>query len=354
MQDAYRAHAERLDRSRPSDRASALGLQGRYGGGAPGLLHGEERLKPLLSPLLLLVLPWGCAPDAPLVHVSAFQAGVVDVVVGESPSDLHLTDSRGAVFRVDTTTGDRIERFEPDGEAPEVLHDVDETMDPAALLASGPGAVYLWDGVAVSEPLSAEERDGGVLGARFAEAGLAVLRLDPSVGCVVEWVLADDVRQTLLPGGACTEPCVVAARAENRLLVTARGTTWSVGPQALDSWTSGGGLCAYDEALGVHAVAAAGTDQVVATTAQGDPLWSLGLPSQAVALGDLGEQGGFVVSGARGTEGQLVVLDSETGEPMALTSTPVPGSGISAGGAEPVVVLWLPTEVHVFDLRVAW
>ena len=311
-------------------------------------------MKSLFLPTCLLGLVGGCAPDAPLVHVAAFQAEVSGLAVGQDPQDLHLVDGRGAVTRVEATTGDRIERFEPDETAPETLHDVDETTAPAALLASGPSHFYRWDGDALFEPLAAEERGSGVIGARFAEAGVAVLRLDPVVGCVVEWILEDEVRQTALPGGACTSPCVVAARAENRLLVTARGTTWSVGPRALDSWTSGGGLCAYDEEEQVHAVAAAGADQLVATSAEGDPLWTLGLPSQAVALTALGGQGGFVVAGARGSEGQLVAVDGETGEPMALVATPVPGTGVSAGGGEPVVALWLPSEVHLFDLTVAW
>lgn len=303
---------------------------------------------------MLIVFGEGCAPEAPLTHVAAFQAEVTALTVGQDGQDLHLVDGQGGVSRVESATGRRIERFEPDETAPETLHDVDETGSPAALLASGPSHFYRWDGEALFEPLAADERGAGVIGARFADAGIAVLRLDPAAGCVVEWILADEVRQTALPGGACTSPCVVAARSENRLLVTARGTTWSVGPQVLESWTSGGDLCAYDERNQVHAVAAAGADRLAATTAEGELLWTLDLPAQAVALSALGDQEGFVVSGARASEGQIVVVDSETGEPMALVATPVPGTGVSAGGAAPVVALWLPTEVHVFDLTVAW
>lgn len=293
----------------------------------------------------------GCAPDTSLEHTAAWQGDFAQVVVGADGGDLHAVSTTGSIGRFVTATGEVLEEFEPVAGEPEGLHDVVEDDGTAVVLASGQDRFYVWEGAGVSEPLSAEDRGGGVLGARQTSGGTAVLRNDVDDGCVVEWILPGDVRQMALPQDACASPCVTASRADDRLLVTASGATWSVGPSDLDEWLSEGDVCAFDQQSGALVVGQVGNTSITATTAFGDALWSVGLPSDIVAVADLGETGGFAVAGDQGSKGQIVLVDGPTGEPTTAVSTPVPGAGLSGGGRGKVLAVWLATEVHIFQLQ---
>jgi hypothetical protein len=306
--------------------------------------------------VLVAVVPLGaCAEPAAINHTASLRGRWDRVVVGGHGGDLHTQTPDGVLTRRSSINGRVLDRFDPLPEAGETLLDVVEDEGLARVLASGPGEFFDWEGASVAEPLLSIGRATGIKGARVTNAGIAVLRTDETDGCVVDWIVTSDIDTVLMPAAACAaNPCVVADRSANRLLVSTGGATWSVSPTAVDEWLSLGDQCAFDPTNGTLAVAAKGGRIVEAWTSTGTPLWATELPSPIRGLGDLGDGSAIAVTSAKsdGT-GQLLLLDALVGDPTLAVETPSAAVGVSGGGQGKVIALRLTNEVHVYQVDVA-
>ena len=310
-------------------------------------------VRPPPSPTLALALAvGGCAEPVAITHTLALRGTWSRVEVGDNGGDLHLQSPDGDITRRRSFDGTLLERFDPLPTAGEWLHDVTEEAGTARVLASGAAEFFDWTGTTVAEPLLADGRATGILGARSTERGVAVLRDDADEGCLVDWLFSDDLDTVPLPAEACATPaCVVADRPVNRLLISTGGATWSVSPTEATTWESPGALCAFDASSGTLAVGETGSRLVRAFGSDGEERWAVELPNPVRGLGDLGA--GSAIAATSVTPdgaGELLLLDAGTGDPTLALETPRPGTAVVGGGQGRVLALLLATELHVFSV----
>lgn len=301
--------------------------------------------------LLLSLLPaLGCADAAAITHTLALRGAWTRLVVGEDGGDLHTQSALGEITRRTSFDGEVIDIFDPLPGARERLLDVVESGASARVLAAGDDAFFDWEGSSVAEPLRVHGRTTGILGAGITEAGLAVLRDDPTDGCGVDWLYPDDIDTVALPAAACQgSPCVLADRAHDQLLVTVGGATWTVGRVEVSSRLTPGSICALDPVSGTHVVADGRV--IEAYDPAGERLWANEMQTAINAIGDMGAGGSFALSSTGGVGGQIVLLDAETGDPLVAVDTPAAGRVIAGGGQGKVLGLLLEDELHVFQVN---
>lgn len=294
----------------------------------------------------------GCVSNPAVEHLAAYRGSYSVVVVGADDRDLHLQTPAGVLTRQDALTGEVFDRFDPLPRGPERLHDVLEAGGEARVLASGPDAFFDWQGDRVAEPLPAGADAQGVIGARALDWGVAVLRDDEDAGCGVDWIRGGDVDTVPLPPAACDpSACVQGDRSGDRLLVVTADAGWSVTPTDAIDFLPVGGACAWDATAGTLVTARPGDPLVSARDADGLELWATDLARPVTALSDLGTAGLIAVTLDKGAAGQLLLLDSATGDPVSAVELPRPAEGLAGGGDAGLLALWRTDELHVLRVE---